>query len=318
MRLLLTDAGVVTDAYVTDAFGVEQLATGSTENPYRFGGAYGYYRDAATRLYVRHRHLGTSWGTWLSRDPLEWVGAESYVYGHNNPLEFVDPLGLRARRAQLCIDDGPHNYPRGANDIMDQLKRGVRGRRNIKAYFFVVGKMVVAHPELAQRMAREGHVLGNHSYSHIRPTGVQLPYPRPFESFGHLGLLEMYGEFCACHRAVYLFTKVKMRYYRAPGESRFPTREPHNWDRVDQAAKMVSPNYTRKMDERERSIRTLHDIGAGDQSGPILGQMRAWLLDRNTPDEVTICYHDPQATQSFTRDLVRELLRLGIEIKNAD
>ncbi len=122
VRLLLTDAGVVTDAYLTDAFGVEQLATGSMGNPYRFGSAYGYYRDAATRLYVRHRHLGTSWGTWLSRDPLDWAGAESYVYGHNNPLEFVDPLGLRAYTAKLCIDDGPKE---DVAAILDQLKAGV-------------------------------------------------------------------------------------------------------------------------------------------------------------------------------------------------
>ncbi len=326
MRLLLTDAGVVTDAYLADAFGVEQLATGSTENPYRFGGAYAYYRDAATRLYVRHRHLGTSWGTSLSRDPLDWAGAESYVYGHNNPLEFVDPLGLKATRARLCIDDGPRNWAETLQ-IVDQLRQGLYDRTNIKAYFFVVGQQVELSAPLAFHMVLEGHLLGNHTYSHPRPFESAPGYPSKFRSFGHLSEDNMRDEFCQCHMAVLEHTDVRMIKYRAPGESRYPYSpnhplqgQPYNWLRIDRAAKRVSPRYEKLMDESRQRIRTLNDTGFENQATPgqvrrILDDMQKWLAD--APSDVWICYHNPQASSDFTTQLLRRLDWLGVRVEDA-
>ncbi len=46
----LFNGGGITDRYLYEAFGVEQVATGSTVNPLRFGGRVGYYRDLAARL----------------------------------------------------------------------------------------------------------------------------------------------------------------------------------------------------------------------------------------------------------------------------
>jgi len=43
------------------------------------------------------------------------------------------------------------------------------------ATFFVVGSEVVLHPELAARIADEGHELGNHSYSHANPRNLDEP-----------------------------------------------------------------------------------------------------------------------------------------------
>ncbi|MEP7037194.1 MAG: polysaccharide deacetylase family protein, partial [Acidobacteriota bacterium] len=37
---------------------------------------------------------------------------------------------------------------------------------NIKATFFLIGERVEKYPEIAQRIAAEGHEIGNHSYSH--------------------------------------------------------------------------------------------------------------------------------------------------------
>jgi hypothetical protein len=56
---------------LTDAWGVEVAATGVTVNPYRAFGAWGYERDAASRLYVRARHLRVDLGRWVSRDPIQ-------------------------------------------------------------------------------------------------------------------------------------------------------------------------------------------------------------------------------------------------------
>jgi peptidoglycan/xylan/chitin deacetylase (PgdA/CDA1 family)/glycosyltransferase involved in cell wall biosynthesis len=59
----------------------------------------------------------------------------------------------------LTFDDGPNEpYTSEILDILDSY--------NIKGTFFVVGKNVELYPETAKRMVAEGHVLGNHSYSH--------------------------------------------------------------------------------------------------------------------------------------------------------
>ena len=59
----------------------------------------------------------------------------------------------------LTFDDGP-SEPSTAQ-VLDALKR-----HGVKATFFVIGKNLMAHPELARRIVDEGHELGNHSYSH--------------------------------------------------------------------------------------------------------------------------------------------------------
>jgi peptidoglycan/xylan/chitin deacetylase (PgdA/CDA1 family) len=59
----------------------------------------------------------------------------------------------------LTFDDGPNEpYTSEVLNILDD--------HDIKATFFVIGKNVELYPETAKRMVAEGHVLGNHSYSH--------------------------------------------------------------------------------------------------------------------------------------------------------
>jgi len=38
----------------------------------------------------------------------------------------------------------------------------------VRATFFLLGANIERHPEIAERAAREGHELGNHTYSHAR------------------------------------------------------------------------------------------------------------------------------------------------------
>jgi peptidoglycan-N-acetylglucosamine deacetylase len=70
-----------------------------------------------------------------------------------------------ARQVRLTFDDGPSadTTPR----LLDQLKEF-----GIKATFFVVGRNI-ANPQglaIIERMAAEGHQIGNHSYNHRRLT----------------------------------------------------------------------------------------------------------------------------------------------------
>lgn len=60
----------------------------------------------------------------------------------------------------LTFDDGP--TPGVTNLVLDILKS-----YDAKATFFCIGKNVVAHPELYQRVLDEGHTVGNHTHNHL-------------------------------------------------------------------------------------------------------------------------------------------------------
>jgi peptidoglycan/xylan/chitin deacetylase (PgdA/CDA1 family) len=59
----------------------------------------------------------------------------------------------------LTFDDGPS--PIWTPRILDELKR-----ENIKATFFMIGHHVQKYPDIARRVAQEGHTIGNHGYAH--------------------------------------------------------------------------------------------------------------------------------------------------------
>src|ERR1700742_2605184 len=67
--------------------------------------------------------------------------------------------GLRdTHTIALTFDDGPNaNTPA----VLDALKVA-----NVKATFFIVGKMATRYPDVLARIAAEGHLLANHSATH--------------------------------------------------------------------------------------------------------------------------------------------------------
>jgi len=67
----------------------------------------------------------------------------------------------------LTFDDGPH--PEVTPRILDAL-----ARRNIRAIFFVVGERLEsqANMNVVRRAVCEGHLIGNHSFSHPRLTDL--------------------------------------------------------------------------------------------------------------------------------------------------
>jgi peptidoglycan/xylan/chitin deacetylase (PgdA/CDA1 family) len=67
------------------------------------------------------------------------------------------------RRVALTFDDGPDE--RATPALLKLLRE-----REVKAAFFGIGKRVVARPDIAARIVREGHLLENHSYAHSNAT----------------------------------------------------------------------------------------------------------------------------------------------------
>lgn len=65
------------------------------------------------------------------------------------------------KKIALTFDDGPHPYY--TEELLDGLEQ-----RGVRATFFVTGENASLHPEVIERMAKEGHLIGNHTYSHIQ------------------------------------------------------------------------------------------------------------------------------------------------------
>ena len=95
----------------------------------------------------------------------------------------------------LTFDDGPH--PRLTPAILDILKK-----YNVRATFFLVGENVDNYQELAQRILKEGHEIGNHTYTHDKVSG--------------LGKFQIKREIERCEAAIYEQTDYKTKLFRPP------------------------------------------------------------------------------------------------------
>ncbi len=71
----------------------------------------------------------------------------------------------RRKEVALTFDDGPHA---GLTERLLEILR----KEQVKATFFVVGKMVDRHPELVRQIAADGHEVANHTYDHLRLAGI--------------------------------------------------------------------------------------------------------------------------------------------------
>jgi RHS repeat-associated protein len=115
---LTNTAGVVTDTYLYQAFGVAVSGTGSSVNPFCFVGANQYYYDTdLLSYYLRARHYIPILGRFLSVDPWVITGEDvvPYTYAGNNPLSWNDPSGLACCcqvKKDKC-EDGVDNAPPG-------------------------------------------------------------------------------------------------------------------------------------------------------------------------------------------------------------
>jgi len=82
-------------------------------------------------------------------------------------LRFFGPFVCRGsrdhKRVALTFDDGPDE--RSTPALLELLRE-----RGVQATFFGVGKRVSAHPDIAARIVRAGHLLENHSYAHSNAT----------------------------------------------------------------------------------------------------------------------------------------------------
>jgi peptidoglycan/xylan/chitin deacetylase (PgdA/CDA1 family) len=66
-----------------------------------------------------------------------------------------------SRYVALTFDDGPH--PVYTERLLDGL-----AERQVQATFFVIGENIPGNESLILRMQQEGHLIGNHTYHHVK------------------------------------------------------------------------------------------------------------------------------------------------------
>ncbi len=83
----------------------------------------------------------------------------SYFINSNFYLDVICNATNIKNEVSLTFDDGP--VEGNTDEILDILKEN-----NVQATFFCIGKRITKNQSLVQRMDAEGHLIGNHSFSH--------------------------------------------------------------------------------------------------------------------------------------------------------
>ena len=131
------------------------------------------FRRPLQQKHFSHRSLKSS-KSGTRRIPIATDGGPVLVTGD-----------LRVGEVALTFDDGPH--VKWTPDILQTLSE-----HNTQAGFFTVGQNVRRHPQLVVDEAHQGHIIGNHTWSH-----KQLPKI----SYGS-ALKEINDGFVAIHEAL--------------------------------------------------------------------------------------------------------------------
>ncbi len=133
------------------------------------------------------------------------AGLATLAYGAYEPnSRLFGPVigsGPRERSVYLTFDDGPNE--RATPVILECLTR-----LDVTAAFFMVGTFVRRSPSLAAAAAAAGHLVGNHTDTHVK-----LHRHGP----GRIG-----RELAAAHEAVLEYARVTPRAFRAPHGYRNP------------------------------------------------------------------------------------------------
>lgn len=96
----------------------------------------------------------------------------------------------------LSFDDGPH--PVLTPKVLDVL-----ANHQIKAIFFLIGEFAEKYPEIVQRIINEGHLIGNHTYTHKG-------------NFPILGKTRIEEDLKKCESTLTKITNQEIKYFRPP------------------------------------------------------------------------------------------------------
>ena len=110
-------------------------------------------------------------------------------------LKSISSVKTNEKWIALSFDDGPAEL---TNTVLDILKAN-----QAEAAFFLIGKKIPGNDALLKRMVQEGHIIGNHSFSH---------HPL-FDLFGSGKML---NDMTAMNQLVKNITGLTPRFFRPP------------------------------------------------------------------------------------------------------
>lgn len=178
-------------------------------------------------------------------------------------------------KVALTFDDGPD--PRHTPQILDILKA-----EDVLATFFVLGEKVERYPEIVRRMFAEGHLLANHSRTHV-----------DFAELANEDILSL--ELIPTSQAIENIT------------SQYPLimRPPYGSLRVD------SVNFLRQ--RGWRIVRWSLDTFDWDTSRNRPEQILSRIKKHHHPGAIVLMHCNGPATTNVLPDVIRTLRELGYE-----
>jgi peptidoglycan/xylan/chitin deacetylase (PgdA/CDA1 family) len=183
----------------------------------------------------------------------------------------------RVKTVALTFDDGPH--PQYTPQLLAILKK-----YNVKATFFVIGKMVEQYPELVRKEDAAGHLVANHTYHHV--------------NLNHVPLDEIALEWRACNEVVKPLIGKEMGYCRPPGGD-------------------YDPNViTAAMDENLTTVLWTDD--PGDYASPGDKVIEKRVLDRIQNGGIILLHDGVQQTVDVLPQIIEALQKRGFKFQTAE
>jgi peptidoglycan/xylan/chitin deacetylase (PgdA/CDA1 family) len=177
-----------------------------------------------------------------------------------------------AKALLLTFDDGPH-----ASTTLPLLK--VLAEEHVPATFFVIGKMAEKRPDLVRAIARAGHTLANHTFSH-----VTLP---------NFPLEDQRTEYRANNELIERITGQRMAFCRPPGGD-------YNSDTLRAA-------------EEEGLTTVLWTDDPGDFANPGDGIVLDRTLKKLSNGGIILLHDGSRNTLDVLRELIHEARERGFE-----
>lgn len=130
--MLVDETGNIKNTYQYDAWGSIVAQNESIKNNHKYAGEY--LDNDSGLVYLRARYYEPSIGRFISEDParddLNW-----YVYAKNNPVNAIDPSGLRTYFINGINNSKEEGSPQYSIDFANKLtKKGVEDVRTIGVY----------------------------------------------------------------------------------------------------------------------------------------------------------------------------------------
>jgi len=90
-----------------------------------------------------------------------------FLYGYRQAGNVIRTMSqvTEVHKIAITFDDGPH--PVYTPRLLDGLEK-----RGVVATFFVTGENAAQYPDIIKRMDKDGHLIGNHTYTHIQLTSA--------------------------------------------------------------------------------------------------------------------------------------------------